>query len=694
MVLLAPHDSAGHWSYKFEAVAVPYLRLSAFICGSIAVRLRFDLEVRQVPPAIALLGAFIMTAAALPAPVEFVVSPDSEIQSLQAARDLARAHHKNHPDETVAITLRGGYYVLAEPLILGPEDSNTIIQGAPGETAILGSARAITGWEKLADNLWAAPAPGTKEGSWDFRTLVVNGRWRRRAYLPKEGFFHHLSEYKEPWRSTSGGGFGKVAPELKRTMIYKPEDLGPWLSEANAELIIYHSWDMSHARIAKHDVENHTLHLKPLLGYPAGAFGVKRYTIQNVKEGMHKPGMWYLDRENGRVVYWPLPDEDMTKAEVIAPVGSGLIRIEGSAEQPVRNLTIRNLTLADTNVPWKSPGFGAAGIKETAAQVSWAQDCLLENVHFRNLGGNALIIWAGKGNRITNCHIDHTGAGGIVAHGGKEFGVGDDLMLTDNHIHHCGLVYPAAIAVRVGNVANALIARNLIHDIGYTGICFSGDLRRPRAINAIIESNHICRCMTALNDGGGIYLSGQIDGAIVRSNLIHDIHGLTGMGWGIYPDEQSRDVLVTGNLVYRCLGSFHCHMTHDIIAENNIFAFADKYQVALPRSKDITLRRNVFVTDEEPIFGTHIANPREHVRASDQNLFFSTSADRPKFGKTTWDDWLGASFDASSVFADPLFADVTGDDFTLSDNSPALALGFTALDLTQVPEHDPEVHRH
>ena len=37
MVLLAPHDSAGHWSYKFEAVAVPYLRLSAFICGSNAV---------------------------------------------------------------------------------------------------------------------------------------------------------------------------------------------------------------------------------------------------------------------------------------------------------------------------------------------------------------------------------------------------------------------------------------------------------------------------------------------------------------------------------------------------------------------------------------------------------------------------------------------------------------------------------
>ena len=40
---------------------------------------------------------------------------------------------------------------------------------------------------------------------------------------------------------------------------------------------------------------------------------------------MTKPGRWYLDRTNGRLVYWPLENEDMSRAKVIAPNGKELI---------------------------------------------------------------------------------------------------------------------------------------------------------------------------------------------------------------------------------------------------------------------------------------------------------------------------------------------------------------------------------
>jgi len=567
--------------------------------------------------------------------------------------------------------------------VFGPDDSNTVIQGAEGDVATLGSGREIPGWVPTDGNLWAAPAPGTRDGTWDFRTLTVNGQWRRRSYLPGTGTFEHLSVYNEPWRSTTGGGFGKVPDELRKTMVYKPEDLGPWLSSANAEIIIYHSWDMSHARIERNDVENHTLYLTPLLGYPAGAFGVKRYTIQNVAEGMHEPGLWYLDRDNERVVYWPLPDEDMSRAKFVAPVGTGLISIQGSKERPVRSVTLRGLSLADTNVPWKSPGFGAGGIGEAAVKLAWAEDCTLEGLHLRNLGARGVSIYAGRRNRVAGSLIEHVGTSGITAGGDKEMGVGDDLILADNHVHHCGLVYPAACAIQVGNVANAVIARNLVHDVGYTGITYSGSFTTPRAINGVIENNHVYRCMTELVDGGAIYVTGQIDGTVVRANKVHDIV----KGFGIYPDEQTRNIVVSGNLSYRCLHNFHIHMAHDILFENNVCAYAGKTQVMVARNcKDISFERNVYLCEKEPVYSEGAQIGGGQVGRAGANLYYTRAAERPAQGKSTWEQWAAAGYDKTSVFADPRFSDPGSDDFRLRPESPAYALGFKDLDLSRVPE--------
>lgn len=629
----------------------------------------------------------IMTAHSMAAPLRIDVAPQNRYKTLPAALARARAEHQANPEREVIISLPANYQYLTEPLVLGPEDSYTTFQGYPVTGTVLGSARLLRDW-KREGVFWTADVPEVKEGKWDFRTLIIEGKWRQRAFLPHAGFFENLSEYKEPWRSTTGGGFGEVPVELKRTMIYKPEDLGAWLSVPNAEVVVYHSWDMSHARIEANDPVSRTLTLTPPLGYPAGAFGVHRYRVENIEEGMHTPGLWYLDRENGRVVYWPMPGEDMTRAVGIAPVGTALLKIEGTAERPVRNVQVRDITLEDTNVPWKSPGFGAAGIEETALTLSYGKDCVLERLTFRFLGGNAIKIWAGDRNRVTRCEIGYIGASGIIANGSAEPGVGDNAVIEDNHIHHVGLVYPGAIALRVGNVANARLCRNLIHDVGYSGICFSCE-KKDTPNNGLIENNHIYRVMTALNDGAAIYMGNKLDGCIVRGNVCHDIHGLTGMGWGIYPDEQSSFLTVTGNLIYRCLGAFHCHMAHDIKFENNIAVNGDQYQVSLPKSSNISFVRNIFVSDGEPVLAPNVVNPKDHISDSDNNLFWDVSGNRPPLGQPIWEAWLGLGLDAHSLFADPRFVDPANDRYDLKPDSPALKLGFVKLDLSKVPHEQP-----
>jgi len=69
--------------------------------------------------------------------------------------------------------------------------------------------------------------------------LAVADRLCPRARLPREGTFTHLTEFKVPWMSTTGGGWKrKPTSEELTTMKYHPEDLGPRLDVRNAEVIV------------------------------------------------------------------------------------------------------------------------------------------------------------------------------------------------------------------------------------------------------------------------------------------------------------------------------------------------------------------------------------------------------------------------------------------------------------------------
>ena len=87
----------------------------------------------------------------------------------------------------------------------------------------------------------AAPISGVADGPWDFRMLAGNGRFCKRALLPREGAVEHLTSFDVPWMSTTGGGWKRKPTDQElTTMQYRPEDLGPWFDVKNAELTIYY----------------------------------------------------------------------------------------------------------------------------------------------------------------------------------------------------------------------------------------------------------------------------------------------------------------------------------------------------------------------------------------------------------------------------------------------------------------------
>jgi hypothetical protein len=191
-------------------------------------------------------------------------------------------------------------------------------------------------------------------------------------------------------------------------------DLGPWLSVRNAEVTVYHMWDESMVGLAAHDPQTRTLTFSAKSAHPPGSFSVNTYVVWNVREGMTEPEQWYLDRDIGKIVYWPLPDEDMDKALVVAPCVETLIEVKGQKQKPVRNVTLRGLTLSTTTTPCKAGGFGASGYRG-AIQLTSGDGIHITDVEITNVAGNAVRESGTRDLVMENCDLHHLGAGGCRA---------------------------------------------------------------------------------------------------------------------------------------------------------------------------------------------------------------------------------------------------------------------------------------
>jgi Right handed beta helix region len=595
---------------------------------------------------------------------------DRPLATLQAARDAAR---KLPPDQPRRIIVRGGEYFNVA-LTLDSRDSGLHIQAAPREKPILYGGERITGWQKDGDRLWAArlpPFPRARHGTtapnansqWSVRMLRVDGKWCPRARFPAEGTLTHLSSFNVPWMSSTGGGWKR--PPTRReltTLVYKPGDLGSWLNLTNAEITVYHMWDASCVRIAGLNPESHTLTLDPPTGHPPGAFGVKKYVLWNIRQGMTSPGQWYFDRSRHRLVYWPLPGQDMSRAEVIAPTRPTILRIRGTPGAPAKDITIRGLTFAVTTVPLKSAGFAAAGY-DGAISLAHAESCTLAGLTVCQVAGHAIRgLRDVAGTRVENCEITDCGAGGIYVGG-------TGTVIDNNEVHAIGLAYPSAIGIYGGGRGN-VVSHNEVHDCSYTAINYGG-------VTNIIEDNLIYHCMKVLHDGAAIYLFAA-KGCVIRGNLARDITDTGGYGASAYYlDERSTGCVVERNLSLRVNWPSHNHMATNNIIRDNVFIVTDNARLTFPRSSGYTVEGNVLYATGKIL----IQNPAA-VTTWSHNLFYSGvgQIEREALKKYARAGVIEGP-PTNTVVADPRFMDWQNGDYRYQADSPVRRLGIAPIDV-------------
>ena len=500
-------------------------------------------------------------------------SPEQPLATLEAARDAARKSGAG--PHTIAV--QPGEYYLARPLALGPQDSGLTLAAASTNSPVLYGGKRVAGWKRDGDTLWAADLPGVKEGAWDFRALVVNGRLAERAVFPGTNTFDNLGTWNLPLLPCVAGFWErKPTREELTTMPYKPEDLPATLDVRNAEVRLYHMWAESLVGVASNDLQRHALILSAEPAWPPGACNRRKYVIYNTREGLTRPGQWYLDRTAGRLVYWPLPGEDMATCKVVAPTAERVISLLGSAKQPVQNITLRGLTLQATTAPLKSASFGA-GAFDGAVHLLFASACALEKLEICNVGGVGVSAERLSGGRVTECHIHHTGACGAKI-------AGADTLVARNHIHHLGVYYPSAAASMLSG-SKMHIYRNEIHDAPYSGIIGGGK-------ESLYEENLIYRVMRELHDGAAIY--GNMDTCTIRGNIVRDVVQV-GSGFGAsayYLDEGAKDCIVERNVAIGVPMPTHNHITRNTTVRYNVFISDTDMTVSFQRSVGCSFEGN------------------------------------------------------------------------------------------------------
>jgi hypothetical protein len=649
--------------------------------------------------------------------------------TLEAARDAVRRlkQQGGQTEGGATVWLRGGTYVRTTSLELTAADSGSatgpiVYRAYRNEPVRLLGGQVIREFRRVTDPAVLArlnePAHGhvfeadlRAEGITDFGQLRSRGFGRpispahlelffagqpmTLARWPNEGEWQKIAGFPES--SCRGDDHGGKIGELAGGFFYAGDQPRRWQNFNDVWVHGYWAWDWanSYERVEAVALEQRLIKTAS----PHGLYGFRqgqRFYFLNVLEELDQPGEWFLDRNSGKLYFWP--PQPIESGEVLVSV----------LETPLVSLTdVSHLTLR---------GLVLEGTRGHAVTIRGGESDRIAGCLIRNVGNYGVWIEGGQRHGVIGCDIANTGDGGVHLSGGDRQTLTPGGHFVENcHFQKQGrwskCYVPAVLLSGVGH----RVAHNLIHDHPHCAILFSGNDHR-------IEFNDIHHIALETGDVGAIYTGRDwtFRGNQIRHNFIHHTGGV-GMGsMGVYMDDCVSGTEVFGNVFYKVHWAMFIGGGRDHRVENNLFVDCDPAVRmdgrGLDKSPvwrgmvDDTMRRQfteaplTLYRERYPAMkaldryygspgGPAIAGPAFTGVPPEGNLV----ARNVCVGK-----WLEVGWHATEamlelrdnlVGADPGFVAPERMDFRLKKDSPAWRIGFRQIPVEQIGLRDDEYRR-
>ncbi|MEI6500456.1 MAG: right-handed parallel beta-helix repeat-containing protein, partial [Armatimonadota bacterium] len=621
--------------------------------------------------------------------------------TLLGARDAVRKLKAAGPlTAPVTVSIASGTYPVTEPLVLTSQDSGTaqapVTYTAAGATKpLFEGGRTITGWTAGADGLWTAKVPDVAAGKWYFEQLWVNGHRAQRARTPNQ-FYNYITEGVAAGKDLNGN-----PADLSRSAFKgRPQDLAALNGLSQEQLndvnvIFYFSWESARMRVGSFDPATNTVLLTGPAPWQLNYWGANlRYQLENVKAALDEPGEWFLDR-NGTLTYKPLPGENMKVAEVVAPVATEFVRLEGQMDLglPVEHLNFRGLSFQHGQylLPPGGHGDGQAEFSiPGAVMLDGARNISFKGCEIKHIGIYAMWFRNGCSDcSLTDSYLEDVGGGGVKIGEGGDVKTGR-IIVDNNIIHLGGRMHHGSHGVWIGASGNNQVTHNDISDFFYTTIAvgWSWGYSPTVSHNNKIDFNHLHHLgQGVLSDMGGVYTLGIADGTTVSNNVIHDVYSYDKFGaggWGLYNDEGSSNITMENNLVYNVkTGTYHQHYGENNTVRNNILANSMNGQLQRSRPEEhnsFNFENNLVYWKSGPLLA---GNWRNLFMTTRSNLYWNSTGEPVKFHEFTLEEWQAKGQEKDSIIADPMFVDPDNGNFTLKAGSPVSKIGFKPFDYSK-----------
>lgn len=581
----------------------------------------------------------------------------------------------------------------------------------------------IKNWKKDKFNgvdCISAKLPEKADGScWDFVDLFVDGKRATNTRFPATGYLKAV-ETESNYKTI---GETPLFVPSKWFIAFK-EDLKDVPGIEDATVNFYHYWVDEHTPVESYDYDTGKLVLKnpsrftiTTIYQPEEHTSALKYYLENIPTEFKNKNEWYFDRKDGIIYYIPdTENRDIENITAYAPTLNKIFEIYGTQNKKIHDIKFNNLEFLCTRSDYvskyvKNPETGkyeynadaeggfASDIQSAcyahgALSFNYAQRCSVSECLIHHTGTYALEIKLGCSDiRIENNILEDLGAGGVRIFGGDSECDQNDIthncIVRNNKILNCGKKLAAGCGVLLCHANSNEISGNEIAYLDYSGVSVGWVWGyNPNATYGnIITGNHIHHIgQGRLSDMGGIYLLGKQPGTVVSFNRIHDVSSAHYGGWGLYTDEGSSYITIENNVVYntKC-ESFHQHYGSHNVVRNNIFAFGSAaVRVSKTEMHDCVLfENNIFITKNTAFYSNSRGNIG-HIN-SRRNILFDISNENPLIfvdcNGNEYDllKWNKCGKDSGSVIINPLFNDIDNYDFTISEISPAVALGFKPI---------------
>jgi hypothetical protein len=586
----------------------------------------------------------ICSICTIAAGAEFFVAPDGSdtnpgtqeapFATIEKARDTIRANNHNQDMQAdLTVWLRGGRYELKDTLVFDERDSGSnghriIYRAFENETPIVCGGRKVTGWEPVDGKpYFVARVP--------LRTpiemkAVMDGyyptpyapRWYSVQDYADDGFAEHFHQlYVNGVRAERARSHTTIASSrkdwwkdptsrwLRDGIVVRKSDIKNYTNVEDIRLLwleLFKIGDVPLREIVP--LNDEEVILKPLQPGFTTVTGWSRFNpnnhffIVNALEELDEPGEWYLDRKTRQVYYYPFQrDGDLNQAEVLAPHVEVLVRIAGSALEPVRHLSFQGITFQCGN--WRGAeneflGLSQAEIwkdyqSEIPGQIimNRAEDISMIGCTVRHLGSCGIQPYEYCNNILLegNTIYDTTGAGISIGRYWlfKRYAAPEsapsNVVVRSNIIRNAGRDYMQATGLNLFAVNAPEIYHNDISDIAYTALHArigdaggGGNWVHPTIGRLAYKWNKVSRAFQGhkwgIGDGGHLYMHGRYGNCIVAENF--SLYANRNVNCEYYSDNDSYDSLWTRNV---SLASQAYKQIYHIGQNNEKVRFRDNY---------------------------------------------------------------------------------------------------------------------